>query len=49
MQINLHDNKKCETCGNRYKDCNLKYYVLIYKFYFCNRNCQKTFDSNFLP
>ena len=48
-----HYNKKCETYGIKYKDCecclkytNLKNNVIEYKWLCCNKNYQKTFDEN---
>ena len=48
-----HDNKRCETCRIRKKDCeccldygNVKDDLLIYKCSFCNRNYQKRFDED---
>ena len=31
------NNKKCETCGIKYKDCE-RYDVILYKCFCCNRN-----------
>ena len=43
-----HDNKKCETCGIKYKDCkclleyiNFKDDLIKYICLFCNKNYQK--------
>ena len=50
---NEHDNKKCEMCGKRYKDCvcfleytNLKDDLIEYKCLCCNKNYEKKFDEN---
>ena len=47
-----HDNKKCETCGIKYKDCgccleykNVKDNLILYKCLSCNRDYQKAFDE----
>ena len=46
------DDKKCETCGIRYKYCNcfleyktLKDDLIEYKCLYCNKNCQHKFDE----
>ena len=43
-----HNNKKCETCGIKYKDCeccleytNVKDDLMLSKCLCCNKNCQK--------
>ena len=48
-----HDDKKCESCGIKYKNCdcfleykNFKDDLTEYKFLFCNKNYQKKFDKN---
>ena len=48
----IHDNKKCETCGIKYKycDCFLEYTnfeddLIEYKVLLCNKNCQRQFDE----
>ena len=48
-----HDDKKCETCGNKYKYCNcfveytdLKNDLIEYKYLCCNKCYQKKFDKN---
>ena len=48
-----HDNKNCETCRIKYKDCdcfleysNFKDNLLEYKCLYCNKNYQKMFDEN---
>ena len=47
-----HDNKKCETCGIKYKyyNCFLKYIkskvdIVEYKCFCCNKNYQHKFDE----
>ena len=47
-----HDDKKCETCGIKYKycDCFLEYasfkdYLIEYKCLCCNKNYQQRFDE----
>ena len=47
------DEKKCETCGIRYKRCdcfleytNFKDDSIEYKCLICNKNCVITFDEN---
>ena len=47
-----HDDKKCETCGIKYKyfDCfleyaNLKDYLIEYKCLLYNKKCQREFDE----
>ena len=47
-----HDNKKCEKCEIKFKDCecyleyaNVKDDLSIYKCLCCNRNYQKRFDK----
>ena len=47
-----YDDKKCKTCGIRYKYCdcfleytNCKYYLIKYKCLLCNNNCQRKFDE----
>ena len=49
-----HDNKKCETCGIKYKDCeccleyaNVKADLIEYKCLCWNKNYQKKFNKNF--
>ena len=46
-----HDDKKCETCGIKYKhrDCCLKYSnfkddLIEYKCLCCNKNCEHKFE-----
>ena len=48
-----HDNKTCETCGFKYKDCecslenkNVKDNLIEYKCLCCNNNYRKRFDEN---
>ena len=48
-----HYDKKCETCGIKYKDskCCLKYInvkksLIECKCFCCKKNCQKTFNEN---
>ena len=48
----VHDDKKCETCGIKYKyyDCFLKYtifkdHLIEYKCLFCNKSYQHKFDE----
>ena len=48
-----HNNKKCETCGIKYKNCedfleytNFKDILLKYKCLCCNMNYQKKFDES---
>ena len=48
-----HDDKKCETCGIKYKDCDylLEYTsfkddLIEYKCSCCNKNYQKKFNKN---
>ena len=48
----IHDDKKCETCGIKYKycDCFLEYTnfeddLIEYKVLLCNKNCQRQFDE----
>ena len=48
-----HNNKKCETCGIKYKDCecclaytNVKDDLIEYKCFCCNKNYHKKFDEN---
>ena len=36
-----HDNKKCETCGIQYKDCESCLDLILYKCLCRNRNYQK--------
>ena len=50
---NLHDNKKCETYGIKYKDCacfleytNFRDSLIEYKCLCCNKNYQNKFDEN---
>ena len=47
-----HDDKKCETCGIKYKHCdcfleytNFKDDLIEYKCLICNKNCQIKFDE----
>ena len=47
-----HDDKKCETCGIKYKycDCSLEYTnfknnLIEYKYLCCNKNYQHKFDE----
>ena len=47
-----HDDKKCETCGIKYKYCGcsleytkLKYDLIEYKCLCCNKNYQQKFDK----
>ena len=47
------DNKKCQTCGTKYKDCqfclkykNVKDHLILQKCLCCNRNYLKKFDEN---
>ena len=47
-----HEDKKCETCGIKYKYCNcfLEYKhfeddLVEYKCSLCNKNCQRKFDE----
>ena len=47
-----HNNKKCETCGIKYKDCeccleytNVKDDLMLSKCLCCNKNCQKIFNE----
>ena len=48
-----HDNKKCQTCGIKYKycDCLLEHanfkddLIEYYKCLLCNKNCQWKFDE----
>ena len=49
----MNHNKKCETCGMKYKDCescleytNVEDVLLIWKWSFCRMNCQKNFDGD---
>ena len=49
-----HDDKKCETCGIKYKDCeccleytNVNNNLIEYKCLCCNKNYQNAFDENF--
>ena len=49
-----HDNKKCKTCGIRYRLCNcfLEYTIfkdglIKYKCLCCNKNFQQKFDEKF--
>ena len=49
-----HDNRKCDTCGIKYKNCecfleytNCKYNLVKYKCLYCNKNDQKMFDEKF--
>ena len=44
-----HDDKKCESCGIKYKNCdcfleykNFKDDLTEYKFLFCNKNYQRS-------
>ena len=44
-----HNNKKCETCGTKYKYffgeyTNLKDELIEYKCLYCNKNYQQNFD-----
>ena len=48
-----HDNKTCETCGIKYKDCvcfleytNFSDNLIEYQCLCCHKNYQKTFDEN---
>ena len=48
-----HDNKKSETCGIKYKDCeycleytDVKDDFIEYKSLFCKKSYQKKFDEN---
>ena len=48
-----HDNKKSETCGIKYKDCecfleytNVQNKLIEYKCLCCNKNYQKIFDES---
>ena len=48
-----HGDKKCESCGIKYKNCdwfleykNFKDDLTEYKCLFCNKNYQKKFDKN---
>ena len=47
---NEHDDKKCETCGIKYKDCenylNVKRNLIQYKCLSWNKNYPKIFDKN---
>ena len=47
-----YDNRKCETCGVKHKDCEccLEYEkirdnIIVYKCFCCHKNYQKTFDE----
>ena len=49
-----HDNRKCDTCGIKCKNCecfleytNCKYNLVKYKCLYCNKNDQKMFDEKF--
>ena len=48
-----HDDKKCETCGIKYKDCvcffeyiNFQDSLIEYKFLCCNKNHQKKLNES---
>ena len=48
-----YDNKKCETCGIKYRDCecclkytNVKDDLILYNCLCCSRNYQKKFHEN---
>ena len=48
----INDNKKCESCGIKYKDCecfleytSFKDNSIAYKCLSCNKNHQKRFDE----
>ena len=50
-----HDDKKCETCRNKYKYCNcfleypnFKDYLIEYKGLCCNKNYQHKFDEKLM-
>ena len=45
-----HDDKKCETCWNKYTDCdcfleysNFKHDLLVYKYLCCNKSYEQKF------
>ena len=46
-----HDDKKCETCGIKYKYCeyceytNFKDDLIEYKYLICSKNCRIKFDE----
>ena len=49
------DNKKCEICGIKYKDCdcfveytNIKDSIIESKYFYCNQNYQKKLDKKIL-
>ena len=49
-----HDDKKCETCGTKFKYCecflgytNFKDDLIEHKCLLCNKNCQIKFDKKF--
>ena len=48
-----HDDKKCEACGIKYKDCeccleykNIKDGLILYKCLYCNKYYTKDFHEN---
>ena len=51
----VHDDKKCETCGIKYKDCeccleytSVKDDLIEYKCLFFNKNYKNKFDENLI-
>ena len=49
LNVNRHDDKKCETCGTKYEYfwveyTNLKDELMEYKCLYCNKNYQQNFD-----
>ena len=48
---NEYNNKKCETCGIKYRDCDFLEYtnfrdnLIEYQCLCCNKNYQKKFDE----
>ena len=52
MSIRTHDDKKCETCGIKYKYCdrfleyaNFRDDLIDFKCFCCNKNYQYNFDE----